>query len=216
MIGLVAGAADGLLHAIFAVACAPTRSSPARRSTSSRSASRATCSSKIYGDQGTPDDLPAIPDVHLPIGWIRSSAMRSSSSTCGLARADPVALRPLFLFRTAQGLRMRSVGENPFAADTAGIPPIRVRYQAVIAVRRVRRAGRRVPLDRVRPLVHPSLIAGRGFIGLAAVIFGKWRPGGALAAAMLFGFASALAPAAARLLALNGDPLPGAALTCSR
>jgi simple sugar transport system permease protein len=88
---------------------------------------------------------------------------------------------------------VRSVGENPLAADTAGISPIRVRYWAVIA------SGAFAALGGVFlsiGFVHSftqNMTVGKGFIGLAAVIFGKWKPGGALAAALLFGFSSALA-----------------------
>ncbi|MGH8721429.1 MAG: ABC transporter permease, partial [Burkholderiales bacterium] len=104
-----------------------------------------------------------------------------------------VAALSLFLFRTPRGLRMRSVGENPLAADTAGISPIRVRYYAVVA------SGSLAALGGVFlsiGFVHSfsqNMTIGKGFIGLAAVIAGKWKPGGALAAALLFGFSSALA-----------------------
>ena len=85
------------------------------------------------------------------------------------------------------------MGENPLAADTAGISPIRVRYYAVVA------SGAFAALGGVFlsiGFVHSfgqQMTAGKGFIALAAVIFGKWKPGGALAAALLFGFSSALA-----------------------
>ena len=88
---------------------------------------------------------------------------------------------------------MRSVGENPLAADTAGISPIRVRYWAVIA------SGAFAALGGVFlsiGFVHSfnqNMTVGKGFIGLAVVIVGKWKPGGAVAAALLFGFSSALA-----------------------
>ena len=144
---------------------------------------------KIYGSEGTPDDLPEIPDVHLPIGWIPfiGEALEQLNLLIWVGLIS-VALLSIFLFRTPRGLRLRSVGENPLAADTAGISPIRVRYLAVIA------SGGFAALGGVFlsiGFVHSfseNMISGKGFIGLAAVIFGKWKPGGALAAAMLFGF----------------------------
>ena len=149
---------------------------------------------KIYGTQGTPDDLPQIPDVSLPIEWIPflgdALAHLNLLIWVGLIAA---ALLSIFLFRTRGGLRMRSVGENPLAADTAGISPIRVRYWAVIA------SGAFAALGGVFlsiGFVHSfnqNMTVGKGFIGLAVVIVGKWKPGGAVAAALLFGFSSALA-----------------------
>ena len=89
---------------------------------------------KIYGTEGTPDDLPEIPDVHLPIGWIPSIGE-------GLEQLNLLIWVALILSRRCRssssapraGCAMRSVGENPLAADTAGISPIRIRYYAVIA-----------------------------------------------------------------------------------
>jgi simple sugar transport system permease protein len=103
------------------------------------------------------------------------------------------ALLSLFLFRTPQGLRMRSVGENPLAADTAGISPIRVRYRAVVTSGALAAAGGVFLSIGFVHSFSENMTLGKGFIGLAAVIFGKWKPGGALAAALLFGFSSALA-----------------------
>ena len=132
--------------------------------------------------------------MHLPIGWIPfvGDALEQLNLMIWLALIL-VALLSVFLFRTPRGLRLRSVGENPLAADTAGISPIRVRYWAVIA------SGAFAALGGVFlsiGFVHSfsqNMTAGKGFIALAAVIFGKWKPGGALAAALLFGFSSALA-----------------------
>ena len=72
--------------------------------------------------------------MHLPIGWIPfiGEALEQLNLLIWVGLIS-VAVLSLFLFRTPQGLRMRSVGENPLAADTAGISPIRVRYYAVIA-----------------------------------------------------------------------------------
>jgi simple sugar transport system permease protein len=194
VIGLAAGAVMGLLHAVFSVSLRADQIVSGTAINFLALGITGYLFVKIYGEQGTPDDLPQIPDVNLPIGWIPfiGDALEQLNLMIWLALIL-VALLSLFLFRTARGLRLRSVGENPLAADTAGISPIRVRYQAVIA------SGALAALGGVFlsiGFVHsftPSLIAGKGFIGLAAVIFGKWRPGGALAAALLFGFASALA-----------------------
>jgi ABC-type uncharacterized transport system permease subunit len=149
---------------------------------------------KIYGAQGTPDDLPQVPNVHLPIGWIPflGEALEDLNVLIwiGLILA---AILSVFLFRTRGGLRVRSVGENPLAADTAGISPIRIRYWAVIA------SGAFAALGGVFlsiGFVHSfnqNMTVGKGFIGLAVVIVGKWKPGGAVVAALLFGFSSALA-----------------------
>jgi simple sugar transport system permease protein len=148
----------------------------------------------VYGEQGTPDDLPAIPDIHLPIGRIPfvGDALERLNLMVWLALIL-VAVLTVFLFRTARGLRLRSVGENPLAADTAGISPIRVRYLAVTASGLLAAMGGVFLSIGFVHGFNQNMTAGRGFIGLAAVIFGKWRPGGALAAALLFGFSSALA-----------------------
>jgi simple sugar transport system permease protein len=149
---------------------------------------------KLYGEQGTPDDLPSIPDVHLPIGSVPffGDALGDLNLMVWIGLLLVIAVS-VFLFRTARGLRLRSVGENPLAADTAGISPIRMRYAAVIASGVLAAMGGAFLSIGFVHSFSQGMTAGRGFIALAAVISGKWRPGGALAAALLFGFASALA-----------------------
>jgi general nucleoside transport system permease protein len=194
LIGLAAGAVTGLLHAVFAVTLRADQIVSGTAINFLALGVTGFLFVKIYGAQGTPDDLPEIPDVHLPIGWIPfiGEALEQLNLLIWVGLIA-VALLSIFLFRTPQGLRLRSVGENPLAADTAGISPIRVRYYAVIA------SGAFAALGGVFlsiGFVHSfsqNMIFGKGFIGLAAVIFGKWKPGGALAAALLFGFSSALA-----------------------
>jgi simple sugar transport system permease protein len=118
-----------------------------------------------YGDQGTPDDVSRVPDVTLPlikdIPFVGDAIGKTNLMTW-LAILLAIGLA-VFLFRTPQGLRLRSVGEHPRAAETVGLS------------------------------VNQNLTAGRGYIALAVVICGRWRPGGALAFACLFGFSSAVA-----------------------
>ena len=116
------------------------------------------------------------------------------------------------VFRTPSGLRLRSVGENPLAAETAGLKVVRTRYVAVMISGALAALGGAFLSIGFSHSFIQNMTAGRGFIALAALIFGRWRPGTALAATLLFGFGSALAPAAGRLLAVGLGALPRAAV----
>jgi len=103
-----------------------------------------------------------------------------------------VAVTHFVLFFTRWGLRTRAVGEHPRAADTVGINVIRVRYANVIIGGMVAGlAGAYFTLESV-PSFEPLMTNGRGFISLAAMIFGNWSPVGAWMAALVFGAAQAL------------------------
>ncbi len=99
-----------------------------------------------------------------------------------------VILTQVVLYKTRWGLRLRSVGEHPRAADTLGVNVFRMRYTAVLisgaisglagAYLSVGAAGR----------FNEGMTAGKGFLGIAAMIFGNWNPGGALLGSLIFGF----------------------------
>jgi simple sugar transport system permease protein len=108
------------------------------------------------------------------------------------------------LFYTRWGLRSRSVGEHPKAADTVGIDVYRVRYRNVILGGFIAGfGGAFLTLAQVSRF-EENLTAGIGFIGLAAMIFGRWRPLGVLGAGLVFGFARALQ----QKLGILGTPIP--------
>jgi general nucleoside transport system permease protein len=97
------------------------------------------------------------------------------------------------LYSTRFGLRLRAVGENPAAVDTAGISVRGLRYSAVVICGAlVGLAGVYLVLSQAA-YFQPNMSAGKGFIALAALVFAKWRPWPALATCLLFGFLDALA-----------------------
>ena len=108
------------------------------------------------------------------------------------------------LFRTRWGLRVRSVGEHPEAADTVGIDVRRTRYRSVVlGGMAAGLAGSFLTLGSTGTFVEDTT-AGRGFIALAVMIFGRWNPMGALGGALLFGLAESLNSK----LAILGSPIP--------
>jgi general nucleoside transport system permease protein len=147
-----------------------------------------------YGQQGTPDNVPAVPDVSLPISWIPflGPALDNLNLLVWVALVLVFVVR-LFVFRTPGGLRLRSVGENPRAAATVGISVYKVRYLAVITSGVFAALGGAFLSIGFVHSFNQNMTAGRGFIALAVVIVGKWRPVAALAAALMFGFSQALA-----------------------
>ncbi len=119
------------------------------------------------------------------------------------------ALTQLVLFRTAWGLRVRSVGENPHAVETLGVDVVRTRYQAVILGGIIAGiAGAWFSLETTGSFDN-LMTNGKGFIALAALIFGKWRPWSAFGGAMLFGFSEALGSRIQLLqVEVGGFPVP--------
>jgi ABC-type uncharacterized transport system permease subunit len=102
-----------------------------------------------------------------------------------------VGLAYIFSYFTVPGLRMRAVGEHPRAADTQGINVVKVRFLAVITSGICAGLGGAY-LPFFSGSFTKNMTSGQGFIALAALIFGKWNPIGAMGASLLFGFADAL------------------------
>ena len=148
-----------------------------------------------YGANGTPSKISQVPNVKLPliqhVGFFGQAIGDANLMTwIGLALVPALTV---FLFRTRWGLRLRAVGEKPRAADTVGLPVLRIRYVAVIASGMLAALGGAYLSVAFVGSFSQNMTEGRGFIALAAVIFGRWRPGGALVTTLLFGFSSALA-----------------------
>jgi simple sugar transport system permease protein len=155
----------------------------------------------IYGQQGTPTNLPAIPDVHF--GWLQHVPPHALGSfldnSFGQMNLMVWLMFPLLIvsyivvFKTPIGLRIRAVGEHPRAADTVGISVYAVRYSSVVVSGVLAALGGAYLSIGFVHSFSEGMTNGRGFIALAALIFGGWRPFGAFGAALLFGFSSALA-----------------------
>jgi ABC-type uncharacterized transport system permease subunit len=147
-----------------------------------------------YEGQGTPTGIAEIPNVRLPF----LDPIPFFGPTFGdlnlmvwLSFVAAVAVY-VVLFRTPFGLRLRSVGEHPEAADTVGLSVYGIRYSAVIVSGTLAALGGAFLSIGFVHSFSENMTAGRGFIALAAVIIGSWKPG-AFLACLLFGFSSALA-----------------------
>ena len=154
-----------------------------------------------------PSSPGVLPTIHVPLTEIFTSVCGTSASCLeNLAAINrvfdqkPIAISAILLvffshyvlFNTRWGLRTRAVGEHPKAADTVGINVIKMRYANVlIGGMFAGLAGAYFTIESV-PSFEPLLTNGRGFISLAAMIFGNWTPIGAWAASLVFGASQAL------------------------
>ena len=155
--------------------------------------------SAIYKDGISTGDVSRVPQVelhflaHIPLVGTFLRDVFGDLNLLVWLMFLVVILAYIVLFKTTIGLRIRSVGEHPRAADTVGISVYAIRYAAVIVSGVLAALGGAFLSIGFTGTFEKNMTAGRGFIALAAVIFGKWRPGWAFAATLLFGFGFALA-----------------------
>jgi simple sugar transport system permease protein len=149
---------------------------------------------QVYGANGTPGDLPRVPDANIP-GLKQHTFFGDAIGHLNYMIWASFALlivAQIVIFHTPIGLRLRAVGEHPRAADTVGISVYKTRYVAVVVSGILAALGGAYLSIGYVGSFGENMTAGRGFIALAAVIFGNWRPFGAYAAAILFGASTAL------------------------
>lgn len=146
------------------------------------------------GNPGSSPSVPGIASLSIPV--LKDIPLLGPI----LGQQNPLTYLALFLvpvssfllFQTRLGLRIRAVGEHPRAADTAGIPVFPLQYLSVgICGALAGIGGAYLSLCQVSMFVK-GMTAGRGFMAMAAMIFGKWTPWGAFGASLLFAFADAL------------------------
>ena len=197
-IGIGAGGLMGLLHAFFSISLRADQIVGGMAINLLALGLTTYLFIKIYGAEGTPTGLSTIPNVSLGfvddipgIGNFLDDVFGRLNLMIwvGIALVGTVWL---VVFKTPIGLRLRSVGEHPRAADTVGINVYAIRYGAVTLSGMLAAAGGAYLSLGFVTTFDQNMTAGRGFIALAALIFGSWRPFGAAAACLLFGFSSAL------------------------
>jgi simple sugar transport system permease protein len=213
LIGMAAGGAMGLVHAVLSVTLRADQVVGGTAINLLAVGITGYVFVAHYGQQGTPGDVPRAPTVTLPgiesIPFLGDAIGQANVLTWIVLLLVP--LLSFYLFRTSGGLRLRSVGEKPRAADSVGVPVLTTRYGAVVSSGVLAALGGVYLSVGLVGSFNENMTDGRGFIALAAVIFGGWRPAGALAGALLFGFSSAVAqrlPAFSDSLAVLFQALP--------
>jgi ABC-type uncharacterized transport system permease subunit len=150
---------------------------------------------QLYNNAPVPNGVSLLPNVHIPgLGHFLEASIGDLNilTWAGFAL---VIITYVVIFKTPIGLRIRACGEHPRAADTVGINVYAIRYGCVVLSGILAATGGMYLSE--GPEANGTFIFnisnGKGFIALAAMIFGNWRPAGAFGAALLFGFSDALA-----------------------
>jgi ABC-type uncharacterized transport system permease subunit len=197
-LGLAAGAAAGMaIASIHAVACI-----------------------RYKADQVVTGTAINILMIGIP-GFLSGALFLSSGSTPQIPKEHLMPWTPIVLafaavpvtwyslYRTPFGLRLRSVGENPEAADAAGVNVAKVRYSGVLLSGVLAGMGGSYLSIGQSSLFTRNMTSGRGFIALAALIFGKWRPVQTMLACLFFGFTEAVTIQMQGVVKLpSGDDIP--------
>jgi ABC-type uncharacterized transport system permease subunit len=151
---------------------------------------------RIYGQQdvGHVGQSALLPNITIPIldQVPFLGAVLSRQNVVVYVALVLLVVIQIVLFRTRLGLRIRAVGEHPQAADTAGINVYAIRYGAVIVSGLLSGLSGAFLAIGVSNTFVPNMTDGRGYIALAAMIFGKWRPLGAFVACLIFGLGQAI------------------------
>ena len=202
VIGMISGGALALVHAVFSIHLRADQIVSGTAVIFIAYGITGYLYNSHYGYQGTPEDTPSVPTFspdwlgHVPphaLGQFLADSL-SDVSLLTIAAFVLVPLSYVVVFRTPLGLRIRSCGEHPRAADTVGINVYRIRYGSVVMSGVLAAMGGVYLSIGFNHGFTEQMTNGLGFIALAALIFGNWRPFGAFAACLLFGFSQALAP----------------------
>ena len=214
-LGILAGALGGLLHALVTVTfgvdhiVSGVAINILGLGTAQYLASVAFVGKPGGGSTQSPP-IPDLPSISVPpasrfLGDIEQEHWFFISDVAALLRAFTLGFSALgiiaialvigtyfVLWRTAFGLRLRSCGENPYAAESLGVNVYKYKYYAVVMSGALAGLGGAFLAIVAASAYRDGQTGGRGFIGLAAMIFGNWRPGGLAAGAGLFGYTDAL------------------------
>lgn len=165
---------------------------------------------QVFGVYGTSPTVTRLPDLEQFLGGVIPGEESGTAPFWGrLSVLTPVALMlglllPGFFRWTTWGLRIRACGENPVAAEAAGLAVIRTRFFAVcLSGALAGLGGAYLAIGELSQFVE-HLTQGRGYLAIAALILGRWRPGGVVLAALFFG----LSEAASEWLAVQMSTLP--------